>query len=632
MKNTNSLLGKILYALLFLIVVPMVLWYWAKFSEHLIQYPIIDSPEAGWTLTIIGGGLILWGMFALRKFGNGLPMNAFPPEKFVTQGPFRLFRHPIYWGFGILIFGVFILEKSAAGLWLVTPVTILSMIALVWGYEKIDLEKRFPNARLKTIFDFADNATESPTLRDRVSSLILIFITLFFGNYILEKLTIGSAAYFGKPFAIPSFFEYFYLSYLSLSFIGLVPFFLKRKDLIRDWTLSGILAVSLSVFFGLIYPSLFAQYPPSETRANLPFNETIFTSIPLFMLLISMKAYLKNHKTSGMVFTLIGILLGITLLTTSAALVEHFLSSLIIYFLAAYRTRVWNFLKYSSEKIANSWKEWTFGKVRVINHGFYVGFGSFFGILLAGILAGPSYAWAILFFALIVIIFSALWAQLIEGSEKLKRPYGYYGALVGIIFASLAVWGMGFNVWIIIGAISVVMPWVQAIGRLRCLINGCCHGGKVENPKLGIRYFHHRSRVCGISGLKGELLHPTPLYAIVWLFFVGFILLALWNNQLPNAFIFGLYLILTGIGRFVEEAYRGEVQTPFVKGLRLYQWTAIASVVIGIVMTIVPSNLPVVSPSFSGEIIAAALAGGLFTTFAMGVDFPYSNARFSRLV
>ena len=392
------------------------------------------------------------------------------------------------------------------------------------------------------------------------------------------------------------------------------------------------MAIALSVFFGLIYPSLFAQYLPRETHANLLFNETTFTAIPLFMLLISMRAYLKNYKPSGMVFSIIGVFLGIAQLTMSGGFVEHLLTAIVIYFLAVYRNEVWNHLQHLSEKIANSWKEWTFGKVRVINHGFYVGFGSFFGILLAGILAGPSYAWAILFFALIVIIFSALWAQIIEGSEKLKRPYGYYGALVGIIFASLAMWAMGYNVWIIIGAISVVMPWVQAIGRLRCLINGCCHGGKIENPKLGIRYFHHRSRVCGISGLRGELLHPTPLYAMIWLFFVGFILLALWNHQLPNAFIFGLYLILTGIGRFVEEAYRGEVQTPFIKGLRLYQWTAIASVLIGIVMTIVPSNLPVVDPSFSGEIIAAALAGGLFTTFAMGIDFPYSNARFSRLV
>jgi len=229
-------------------------------------------------------------------------------------------------------------------------------------------------------------------------------------------------------------------------------------------------------------------------------------------------------------------------------------------------------------------------------------------------------------------VFSALWAQIIEGSDKLKRPYGYYGALVGIIFASLIVWAIGFNVWVIIGVISVVMPWVQGIGRFRCMVNGCCHGGKVDNPDIGIKYYHHRSRVCGISNLKGVLLHPTPLYAMIWLFFVGLILVSLHINEFPPSFIFGLYLILTGIGRFVEEAYRGEVQTPIIKGLRLYQWTAILSVLIGIIMTMIKSEVVVITSDAGWQTIVSAIIGGLFTFFAMGVDFPYSNARFSRLV
>jgi len=191
---------------------------------------------------------------------------------------------------------------------------------------------------------------------------------------------------------------------------------------------------------------------------------------------------------------------------------------------------------------------------------------------------------------------------------------------------------MGFNVWIIIGVISVVMPWVQGIGRFRCLVNGCCHGSKVANPDIGIKYFHPRSRVCGISHLKGELLHPTPLYSMLWLFLVGFILLSLWYNNFSPPFIFGLYLILTGIGRFVEEAYRGEVQTPIVKGLRLYQWTAILSVLIGIIMTLIHIDVVVITSDFGWETIMSAMIGGLITAFAMGVDFPYSNARFSRLV
>lgn len=191
---------------------------------------------------------------------------------------------------------------------------------------------------------------------------------------------------------------------------------------------------------------------------------------------------------------------------------------------------------------------------------------------------------------------------------------------------------MGYNVWVIIGVTSVVMPWVQGIGRFRCLVNGCCHGSKVTTPYIGIKYFHHRTRVCGISHLKGELLHPTPLYAMIWLFFIGFILLTLWYNNFSSPFIFGLYLILTGIGRFVEEAYRGEVQTPILKGLRLYQWTAILSVFIGIIMTVIKVDTGVITADFGWETVLAAIIGGLLTTFAMGVDFPYSNARFSRLV
>jgi prolipoprotein diacylglyceryltransferase len=293
---------------------------------------------------------------------------------------------------------------------------------------------------------------------------------------------------------------------------------------------------------------------------------------------------------------------------------------------------IWAISRSLSEKLANSWREWVFGKIRVINHGFYVGAGAFLGILFTGILAGEAYSWGLLAFTMTVVLFSALWAQLIEGSEKLKRPFGFYGALVGIFFASILVWWMGYDPWVLIGVISVCMPWVQGIGRMRCLINGCCHGKKTDNPLLGIRYFHPRSRVGNISGLSGELLHPTPLYSMVWLFPSGIILLALWQGGAAPNFIFGLYLILTGIGRFVEEAYRGEVQTPVLSGLRLYQWTAILSVVVGMAFTFFEVEIPVLQPGFSWKILPAALLGGIFLVFAMGVDFPYSNRRFSRLV
>jgi protein-S-isoprenylcysteine O-methyltransferase Ste14 len=634
MKTTNTKLGKILYGSLFIIIIPIVLVFWAKLTEPIITYNAIKNQSLGLVISMIGGILLIWGMLALMKFGKGLPMNAYPPKYFVKKGPYRWFRHPIYVGFGVLLFGIAITIGSASLLWLVTPITILGMIALVLGYEKISLKFRFPEEKIKTYLDIAERDSSLPDIRDYFSAIIWVLLTLLCGNYLIGHLEGDSLPLFSNPWEIQPAFLETPIYYLSWLFILAAPLVFRKKNQIRDWTITALIGLALSVSLALLWPELGAQYLSSDlllTGHKLSIIH-IVKAIPVFLILVSLRAYFRYFKKFAIILGLLGILLCIYQFSISRSAILHAGTSIIIYFIAANYSRIWIFLKEFAEIIANSWKEWTYGPIRIINHGFYVGFGSFLGLLLSGWLAGPNYAWAILIFALIVIIFSALWAQLIEGSEKLKRPFGYYGALVGIIFAGPIVWLMGYNIWVIIGVVSVVMPWVQAIGRLRCLINGCCHGSPTPNPRIGIRYFHYRSRVCGISGLKGELLHPTPLYSILWLFIVGFILLALWLNHFAYPFIFGLYLILTSLGRFVEEAYRGEVQTPIQYGLRLYQWTAIISLIIGIIMTVIPAPLTEVYPQIVGETIFAAIIGGLFTFFVMGVDFPNSNARFSRLV
>ena len=140
----------------------------------------------------------------------------------------------------------------------------------------------------------------------------------------------------------------------------------------------------------------------------------------------------------------------------------------------------------------------------------------------------------------------------------------------------------------------------------------------MHNENIGIRYHHHRSRVCGISGLKGEYLHLTPLYSILWLIMVGFVLLTLWNNGFTPVFIFVLHLILTDIGRFVEEGYRGEVQTLILKGLRLYQWIGVLTLFLGIFITTLQVECPVTSPSLSGDMVGAAIVGGCLASLPWG--------------
>jgi prolipoprotein diacylglyceryltransferase len=195
--------------------------------------------------------------------------------------------------------------------------------------------------------------------------------------------------------------------------------------------------------------------------------------------------------------------------------------------------------------------------------------------------------------------------------------------------AAIAQW-MGTDMWLILSAFGVAGPWIQALGRLRCLVQGCCHG-RPSPDIIGIRYTHPRSRVTRLAQLAGESLHPTPLYSIAWNILLGLFMARLWQVHTPLPVIPGVYLILSGIGRFVEECYRGEPQTPVVAGLRLYQWMAIGSVLGGALMTTAQTDSPWPNSALNLEAIGGAALLGFITWFALGVDFPNSNRRFSRL-
>jgi hypothetical protein len=106
----------------------------------------------------------------------------------------------------------------------------------------------------------------------------------------------------------------------------------------------------------------------------------------------------------------------------------------------------------------------------------------------------------------------------------------------------------------------------------------------------------------------------------------------LWMLAAPLHLISGIYFMLTGLGRFVEEAWRGEPQTPVLMGLRLYQWAAVASLICGALMTAIGHSAPAPVPRFAWDTLLPAAVFGLAVSVAMGVDFPNSNRRFSRLV
>ena len=245
-------------------------------------------------------------------------------------------------------------------------------------------------------------------------------------------------------------------------------------------------------------------------------------------------------------------------------------------------------------------------------------------------LAGPGHLTAILFAALSALIGAGLWAQYVEGSSQLLRPYGFYGGLLGGTLGACVAPVFHTSIWLLLGVFSAAGSMVQAAGRLRCLVQGCCHGRPAE-AGVGICYVHPNSRVCRLSDWRGVPLHPTPVYSILWNCVVTLLLIRLWSVQASLHLITGLYFILSGMGRFVEESLRGEPQTKVVAGLRLYQWAAVASVVLGALFASFDNGEVAPTPDFRWSALAPAVAFGVVVFCAMGVDFPNSNRRFSRL-
>ncbi len=502
----DAILLKFLYGTLFIIILPVCLFFWAIYLNNSVDLPVPAWEPAAIAGMASGSLLIAKGMFDLWFKGKGLPMNAFPPKKFVTRGIYSWLSHPIYIGVSLLSIGLSFWFRSGSGLYIVTPLLVLGMMSLVYGYEKAVI--------LKT-----------------------------FGDQVNQHHPILSIPVSGK----------------------------RRRPVI-----------------------------------------TVIIFIPTTMYLWAV-LYLFNSSFIKDVFT-------------------FSLFSLATLFIAFIYNEIWNVLKSFSEWVANSRHDWLFfrGRFRIINHSIFSGLA---GAVAAGFLTyiiGNSLA--VLLIGCCAILGAAGFAQFRWGSASLLRPFGYWGSIIGGIAGMLLVKPI-FDIPIYQSVIAGILcaPFTQAIGRLRCLSQGCCHG-PVTNRKLGIRVWQSQSRVVTLSELKGEYIFPTQLFSILFNVLLGILFIAIWSSQkFDVSIIIGLYLILTGIERFTEDAYRGEKQTRSVKGLLENQWIAMGAVVTGIIVTILPSTSIKVSGEFSPVLWGTAVLGGLITAFAMSMDFPKSNIKYSRL-
>ena len=644
MNGISDKVGKWAYATLFIVIIPALLVVWAIATADIVPLPVPPFPFVGFVVIVLGVLLMLAGIWGLWFYGGGLPMSPYPPPVYVSNGVYRLIPHPMYVGFTMLCFGVSMITESPSGFWLVSPCVALGCAALVLGFERHEIRRRFGERVVqRTLISLPVASTDPPTGWDRLSVIFLVFLPwaiLFEAVYLLGVPPDAIEAYlpFERGWPVLEWTEAIYGSVYI--FVLLTLFVAPTNATLRRFAVLGLIATMVITLIYLTVPVIAPPRPfePQTILGRILMFEremantvAAFPAFHVIWTLIAAEAWASRSPSLAFIGWLWAILITVSCITTGMhALVDLVAAAVLYLFLRNYR-RIWKLLREAAERVANSWWEWRVDGVRFINYGLYAGLGAFVSLMITCGLAGPEAFWPLVIVHITALISAGLWAQTLEGSSKLSRPFGYYGSVLGIFIATLIVGVLGDNFMQLGAVLVLVAPWVHGIGRMRCLVQGCCHGREgAEN--IGIRYWCERSRVCTLGDLRGVPLIPTPVYSMIANVVIGVILLRLWSLSASYSLIAGAYLILAGLARFVEESYRGEPQTPIIGGLRIYQWLAMISFLLGVLLTTIQSGTaPSFSYWFDGKVLVVATIFGIVTVFAMGVDFPGSNRRFARL-
>jgi protein-S-isoprenylcysteine O-methyltransferase Ste14 len=642
-------LPRVLYGALFVVAVPAGLALWAVAAAPAVALRRVQSLPAGISLAAAGLMLMALGARELIVQGRGLPMNAFPPARLVRSGPFRWIRNPMYIGFGLACAGVSILTGSASGLWLVTPVASLAAAALVYGFERPDLARRFGSDALRPpLLSLPRGGDAPPTRSMRAAVGVWVLLPWVVTYYAAQALGPAPDAFhntlgFERGWPVWQWTEALYAScYL---FVPLTALLIPTQRALRRFAVSGGIATLVVGLFWLSVPvvaehrpfeptTLFGRLLAAEQHAS-----TGVAAFPAFHVLWGLIAAVGwtavGQQRGQRAWALIGWswagLIAISCLTTGMHGVIDVLAAGLLFLPLSNPLATWGRVRTATERIANSWREWRVGSLRLINHGLYAAGAAAVGFVITATATGPEHYRAVLWMSLCSLLGAGIWGQLFEDSSRLLRPFGWYGGVAGALAGALSAPLFGAPVIPLLAAMAVAAPWIQMLGRVRCLVQGCCHGGLAAEG-VGIRYRHPRSRVVQLAHLTGQPIHATPLYSIAGNLIVGAVLLRLRTLGAADTLVLGIFLILNGLARFVEEGYRAEPQTPVIGGLHSYQWLAIASVLGGAwCTTLTAGSTRAGFGPVEPRVILGALAFGLLAGVAMGVDFPQSNRRFSRL-
>ncbi|HBL35805.1 MAG TPA: hypothetical protein DDZ55_03245 [Firmicutes bacterium] len=209
----------------------------------------------------------------------------------------------------------------------------------------------------------------------------------------------------------------------------------------------------------------------------------------------------------------------------------------------------------------------SFGRINVYSYGSMVALALLCGLLMVGSMARKRKIATfeqIIDFAFYVIIGGLIFAKLVnvlyEYRSYLDNPASIFSGFTGSFFGAViggvlvGVWytkKASIDTWHLADLIALYIPLGHILGRVGCLLSGCCYGVESQVP-------------WALPCAAGDhlLRHPTQIYEILANLLI-FLVLLYYDRRAqrqPNRYfaglIFGLYVGLYCLARTVVEIFR----------------------------------------------------------------------------
>src|SRR5678816_284369 len=176
--------------------------------------------------------------------------------------------------------------------------------------------------------------------------------------------------------------------------------------------------------------------------------------------------------------------------------------------------------------------------------------------------------------------------------DLLRSGGVFYGGLIAAVTVALFyIWRHRMPMWTTTDVFAPGIALGHVVGRLGCLLAGCCFGRQTTVP-WAISF--HDPQAFAVAGTPlGVPLHPTQLYeagaeALILAFLLAF---ERRGRQFPGR-TFWTYMLLYGVSRFVIEFYRGDPRGTVFDALSTSQFVSVVLVPLSVVMLLLLSRRP----------------------------------------